>query len=277
MTQTPAALGGRAPRGTPYVIMVDDTPILFDQMAEHYDEPPDRFAALRKFKHRINIEALQGAHAVLPMSEWARRSLIDDYGVDPARARVVPTGVDLDQWTPGEHHHDGPLRVLFVGGHFDRKGGSTLVEAFDELEPGSAELHIVTRSNLPERPGVHVYTGMQPNAPELIELFRSSHVFVLPSKAEAYPNVVVEACAAGLPCIVTDVGGMSEMVVEGESGYVIRPDDTERLAQLLGQLARDPEARRRMGHAARERAVDMFDGRKNAARVVDILIEAADS
>jgi glycosyltransferase involved in cell wall biosynthesis len=274
MTQTPAALGGNRPRRTPYVIMLDDTPILFDSMAEHYEEPPDRFAALRWIKHKINVTALRGAHAVLPMSEWARRSLLDDYGVAPANARVVPTGIDLEQWQPGDATGDGPLRILFVGGDFERKGGAVLAEAFERLDPGSAELHVVTRSPITERRGVHVHTGLHPNDPELIELFRSCDVFVLPSKAEAYPNVVVEACAAGLPCIVSDVGGMSEMIVEGESGFVLQPGDTAGLAELLRRLAGDPELRVGMGRAARERAVEMFDGRKNARRVVDILLEA---
>jgi glycosyltransferase involved in cell wall biosynthesis len=190
------------------------------------------------------------------------------------RAVVVPTGIDLEAWTPGPKRADGPMRILFVGGQFDRKGGAVLLEAFDHLDRGSAELHVVTRSTLEPRPGVVVHYGVQPNSPEIIELYRSADVFVLPSLAEAFPNVVVESCASGLPTIVTDVGGMSEMVVDGETGYVIAPGDAGRLAEVLRLLVIDPATRARLGAAARVRAEAIFDGRKNAATVVDQLLEA---
>jgi glycosyltransferase involved in cell wall biosynthesis len=275
MTQTPVALGGPLARRRPYLVMVDDTPILYDRMAEHYDERPDRFGPLRRFKHRINVTGLRGAAYVVPMSKWARASLVDDYGVEPSRIDVIPTGIDLEAWKPGSSPGDGPLRILFVGGHFDRKGGPVLLEAFRRLPAGSAELHLVTRTPLPTEPGVHTYHDLQPNMPELVELFRSCDVFVLPSLAEAFPNVVVEACASGLPAIVTNVGGMAEMVVDGESGFVIAPNDGERLEQLLRRFAEDPAERSAMGAAARARAKEMFDGRTNARRVVDRLLEVA--
>ncbi len=247
LTQTPVALGGRLARRRPYVVMLDDTPVLYDRMAEHYGEPSGGSGPVAAFKHRTSAKGLRGAHRVLPMSNWARSSLIADYGVDPGRIAVVPTGIDLDVWRPAEQRHGGPPRVLFVGGDLERKGGHDLLEAFGRLASGSAELHIVTRSEVPDTPGVHVHHGLQPNSPPLVELFATSDIFVLPSRAEAFPNVVVEACASGLPAIVTDVGGMAEMVVDGVTGFVIPPRDVDELERALRLLVGDADVRAAMG------------------------------
>jgi glycosyltransferase involved in cell wall biosynthesis/GT2 family glycosyltransferase len=276
LTQVPAALGGRYARRRPYVIMADDTPKLFDEMAHHYGIANHEPTVVRMTKHRANVLALRKAAVVLPMSDWARRSLITDYGVDPARTCVVPTGIDLEEWRPGDRDQTGPLRVLFVGGHFDRKGGAVLLRAFRSLPVGVAELHIVTMSDVESRQAVHVYRGMQANSTELIELFRSCDVLVLVSRAEAYPNVIVEACASGLPCIVSNAGAMSEMVADGVTGFVIDADDHVSLAARLQELASDRERLDLMAAAARQRAMAMFDGRVNARRVVDALLEATE-
>jgi hypothetical protein len=275
LTQVPAALGGRTARRQPYVVIADDTPALFDGMAEHYGARTTEPAVVQRIKHRINVRALRTATVVLPMSEWARSSLVRDYGVLPDRAIVLPTGIDLERWHPIAKTQHETLRILFVGGHFDRKGGNVLLRAFEGLTPGSAELHVVTRSEVEAQPGVFVYRDMQPNTPELIDLFQRADVFVLPSRAEAFPNVVIEASAVGLPCIVTDVGAMSEMVVDNETGFVFQPDDAERLRSLLRRLIDEPERRTLMGTAARRRAEQLYDGRTNARRVVDLLLAAA--
>jgi glycosyltransferase involved in cell wall biosynthesis len=277
LTQTPVALGGRVARKRPYVIMVDDTPVLLDTMGEHYGLRPDKPGPIATVKRRISSIGLRRAYRVLPMSEWARRSLIDDFGVHHERAVVLATGIDLEQWTPDTTAHEAPMRILFVGGDFERKGGSVMLAAFDRLLRGTAELHVVTRSTLVAHDGVVPHYGMQPNSAELIALFRSCDVFVLPSRAEAFPNVVIEASASGLASIVTSVGAMDEMVVHGETGYVIDVDDDAELARLLQLLADDPALRSQLGAAARRRAEQCFDGRRNSAVVVDHLLAAANA
>ena len=62
----------------------------------------------------------------MPWSTWTRRSLVEEYGVDPQRVEVVPPGIDLERWAPGERR-EGPPRILFVGGDLYRKGGATLL------------------------------------------------------------------------------------------------------------------------------------------------------
>lgn len=274
-TQVPAALGGQLTRRRPYVLVTDITPVQYDQMAEHYGHQPDRAGPLKAYKHRLNAAMLRRAARILPFSQWVRNSLIRDYGVDPQRIEVIPPGVDIERWRPGPKQHGGPLRILFVGGEFARKGGETLLAAFRALPRGTAELHVVTRTELTREEGVFPHYGMQPNAPELIELYRSADVFVLPSLAEAFGHVVVEAGASGLPAIVSNVGGMPEIIAEGETGYVINPGDSAALRGHLERLAADAGLRERMSRAARQRVETRFNGQLNAARTIECLRAAA--
>jgi len=135
-------------------------------------------------------------------------------------------------------------------------------------------LMLVTRSNLPDMEGVTVFNNLQPNTPELINLYRSCDLFVLPTQAEAFGIAAVEASAAGLPVIATNVGGLVDIVEDGETGFLIPAGDHETLANRIGLLIENVEKREQMGRAARNHAIQYFDARKNANRVMAILKEA---
>lgn len=273
-SQVPAVLGGRRSRRRPFVVCMDDTPVLKDSMAEGYSHRADsRFVG--SVKHWWNRRVLRRAGGLAPWSHWVRRSLIDDYGIDPALIEVIPPGVDTRAWQPATHWSNGPMRILFVGGDFERKGGPLLLRAFRALDPGSARLSIVTRSNVLHTPGVEVYTSLSQNDPELRRLFAASDVFVLPSSFEMFGIAAVEAAAAGLPAIVSDVGGLGDLVIEGETGYAIVADDCDALVDRLRTLAHDPKKRRQMGRAARRRAEIEFDADTNAQRLVALARRAA--
>jgi len=274
-TQVPSVLGGKMAQRRPYVISTDLTPIQYDQFSQHYGHYPDRPGLLKIFKHRMNVLAFRGAIQLFPWSNWARQSLIRDYGVDSSKIEVVPPGVDIAAWMPTTKKNTKPLRILFVGGDLYRKGGNLLLQAFRSLAPGSAELILVTKSPVPEQAGVYVYNNLLPNSAALRQLFQTSDVFVLPTAAEAFGIAAIEAGAAGLAAIVTAVGGLTDIVVDGENGFLIQPGDVQSLNERLRLLAGDAGLRERMGKAARQRAEIYFDARRNAERVVSCLLEVA--
>ncbi len=274
-TQVPAALVASSLVNKPYVIATDLTPIQYDAIGELYDHAPDRPGLLQSYKHRVNRKLLLGAAKLLPWSSWAARSLVDDYGVDARRIDVVAPGVDLERWRPADRSNgDGKLRILFVGGDFERKGGLLLMRAFQALGIANAELHLVTRSKLPNASGIIVHNDMQPNSERLIELFRKSDVFVLPTEAEAFGIAAVEASASGLPVIATASGGLVDIVEDGVTGYLVDAGDEPAFATRLRLLLADAALREHMGYAARLRARAHFDARSNAKRVVDHLLDA---
>lgn len=272
-TQVPAVLGGDLVGKKPYIISTDITPIQYDEMGAEYGHRADRFGPLRDFKHRENSRRFCGAARILPWSTWVRGSLIADYQVAPNAIDVIAPGVDIDVWKPGNRADGGPMRALFVGGDFYRKGGSVLLEALDMLPKGVVELAVVTRSDIPQKDGVTIYKNMRPNSPDLIALYQSCDVFVLPSKAEAFGIAAVEASAVGLPVIATAVGGLTDIVTPDETGFLISPDNPYDLADYLRTLAEIPGLRRRFSEAARSKVEDRFNARKNAARFIEILCE----
>ncbi len=274
-TQVPAALASRQVRRRPYVLATDITPIQYDRMSHLYGHRADRSGPLADYKQRVNIALLRGASRILPWSNWTRESLIQDYGVGAERIDVVPPGVDLHLWTPAAKPNNGSLRILFVGGDLYRKGGATLLKAFRALPRGAAELHLVTRTPIAAEDGVHIYHAMQPNSPELIALYQSADVFVLPTEAEAFGIAAIEASASGLAIVATAVGGLADVVSEGETGFLVQPKDDVAVFAHLSRLAADPELWARMGSAARIRAEARFDARRNAARVLEHLRAAA--
>jgi glycosyltransferase involved in cell wall biosynthesis len=89
---------------------------------------------------------------------------------------------------------------------------------------------------------------------------------LVPKSNEGFSNSVLEKMALGLPLVVTDMGGNREAVEHGTNGYVIRPGDREALVEALSRLAKDPERRRQMGQASRQRVEALFSLEQMIAR-----------
>lgn len=274
-TQVPAVFAFDWLRRIPCIISTDITPIQYDTLAQAYGHRPDRGGPVKTFKYRLNREVFRRAKKIIAWSQWVSHSLQTDYGMPPDKICVIPPGVDLDFWRPAPRVQENALvKILFVGGDFERKGGKRLLEAFRQIGASRAELHLVTRDIVPYEPGVHVYHGLTPNHPELLRLYQQSDLFVLPAEAEAFGIAAVEASACGLPAIVSRAGGLGDVVVEEETGLLLPPGDTQALKQALDRLIRAPDLRREMGAATRQRAETRFDARTNARRITDLLVEA---
>lgn len=260
----------------PSLMSLDVTPVQYDAMAGAYGHVPDGRGPVARAKHVWNRRVFRSARRLIPASNWVAESLVDDYGLDPARITVIPPGVDTSRWTPrcASGEVDGPVRILFVGGNFDRKGGRLLLDWHgSSLDAEGCELHIVTRDAVESRPGVHVYYDMQNNSDDLVRLAQSCDLFVLPTTADCFSLASMEAMAAGLPAITTNVGGIPDIVEDGVSGYLIAPNDGAALARAISAAIADRGRLRAMGQAARTRIEQRFDARKNTRRVVDAIVE----
>ncbi len=272
-TQVPAVLGGRAARSKPYIAITDVTPKQYDRMAEGYDHRPDRPGPVGWVKDRLNRKMFNDATWCVGWSQWACDSMVADYGVDRSKTRAIPPGVDTSVWQPGPERDDDAFRILFVGGDFRRKGGEQLLAAFTSL-PTNAELTLVTKSDVPRTDRVRVISDLVPNDSRLVDLYRTSDVFALPTLAETFGIAAAEAAASGLPVVATDVGGLPDIVEDGVSGYTVPPGDADALAAALDRLT-DSAERRRLGEAARRHAVERLDAATNAHRLMDLVDAAA--
>jgi glycosyltransferase involved in cell wall biosynthesis len=265
-------------RRLPSLISLDATPLNYDTVGAFYGHRAAGSSFLDRRKFQMNQAAFNAAAALVTWSEWARASLIDDYGTDPAKIRVLAPGAAADYFAIGERRaprHAPGTNVLFVGGDFERKGGPLLLDAIADLLGSSCELHVVTAQKLTPRPHVVVHNNVGPNSPELLRLFAAADLFVLPSNAECLAVVLMEATAAGLPIITTDVGALAEAVSLPYSGLVVPPGDPAALRGALEALVNDPDRRLQMGRAGHALAQRKFDANRNNRALLDIVIDLA--
>lgn len=263
----------------PYFLTTDATPRQLHTFGDHYGIYPSRFAAYERHKFRGWQERYQGALALFPWSTWAGQSLVEDYGADASRIHVMPPGVDVARWKcPVRDGRDGPVNILFVGGHFRRKGGHLLLDWAWRTAARDWTLHVVTRDRfIPEHPNVRVYNGLSPNDPELLSLYRQADIFALPTRADCYSIASIEAMAAGLPVILGKTGGTGDVVTHGETGFLIETSESVICSDLhdhLDTLIHDPDLRLAMGKAARRIAEVRYDARSNVARTLEIMRRA---
>jgi glycosyltransferase involved in cell wall biosynthesis len=273
LTHNPAVLQPQHLRRTPTLLWMDVTPVQLDSLADTYGHPLDANPATRFVKHALVSHALRTAAVCVAWSEWVRRSLVTDYRVDESRTRVVPPGIDLSRWSMPRRDasaaNGGVPRLLFVGGDFRRKGGDVLLEVFRARLRGRCELDIVTRESVPAEEGVRVHHGLTAGSPGLLALYRDASAFVLPTRGDCTPLVVIEAMAMGLPVVSTNLAGIPELVRDGETGHLVSPGDAASLGSALESLLADASRRVAMGLSGRALVEERHDARKTTERLFE--------
>ena len=272
-TQVTSLFSAGLMRRVPSIVSLDATPLQYDALGAHYGHAPSSNARLEAVKKRLNQRAFRAARRLVTWSQWAKDSLVSDYGVAPEKVTVIPPGIDTRLWDfDRAGRASGPVHLLFVGGDFARKGGDTLLQAFGHL-PSSADvhLHVVTKTaGVGEGlPGITVYRDLAPNSEGLRRLFGLADLFVFPTRGDCLPLAVMEALASGLPVVTTAVGALPEAVTHGETGWIVPPDDAGALAGALADLAGDSALRASLGGRARDVARERFDSGINYSRLVD--------
>jgi glycosyltransferase involved in cell wall biosynthesis len=229
-------------------------------------------------------------------SESQRAFLIEQGIASPDQIKVLGpgslAGVDLakiEKWSlPG---HSLKLKaelripenakvITFVGRVNRDKGIAELVAAFDKVldREKNALLILVgplepERDPLPENllaainsnPHIRI-VGYDPSPEKYLAI---SHVICLPSYREGFGNVVIEAAAFGVPAVGTDIVGLKDAIVNGETGILVPPKDASALAGVLSDLLADDQRRKQMGEAAKSRAANLFDSTLVNSYVLD--------
>ena len=240
------------------------------------DEPPERLAQM-----------FRAAVVVVTVSEFSLRYLRTKYPSHDEKFCRVFNGIEVDRFQTSSFPDGRPL-ILSVGRYIPKKGFCTLVEACSRLEGKDFECQIIGNGPLEESLkeqaallGVDQRVSITgPKAEgEIKRLFERSRMFVLScTRAEDgamdnLPTVIMEAMAAGLPVVSTDVAAVSEMIADDETGFIVPERDSGALAQKMACLLENPELARAMGMRARERCRDLFDLDRTSAALCEILTE----
>jgi starch synthase len=249
--------------------------------------------------------ALESADAVIAVSGAMKDDVLGCYpAIDPDRVVVIHNGVDTDEFTP-DHRTDAlpalgidPARpyVTFVGRITRQKGIDLLLAAAERFDPDTQLVLLPSAPDTPEvgeemraraaalaerRTGVLWLERVLPR-PELIQVLSNAVVAICPSVYEPFGLVNVEAMACATAVVASDVGGIPEIVVDGETGTLVhlelgpdgQPADPEAfvadLAAAVNALVADPATAERMGAMGRKRAVEEFSWPSIAARTVEL-------
>lgn len=204
---------------------------------------------------------LRSADLVVALGPTWERILQD---MTPCVTVSVMNPVDVpDAPSPGAGG-DGP--VVSVGRLGERKGSRVLVRAVALLAADGSPVRLVLAGDGDQGPvrdeaaalgvGDRVRLTGWVSPDDVAGILDGAAVFALPSRDEGLPIALLEAMARGVPCVVTPVGGIPDLVTDGETGVFVRPDDPEGLAEALGGLLADPDRARRIGDAGRREVIE---------------------
>jgi len=217
------------------------------------------------------------ARFVFTAGKEAAASVIDDYRIERNKVGAIGGGINFEPLPELNLREsaitgDYPLKVLFVGYDFERKGGWDLVAAVSEIADAGIPITLTIVGARPHvsHPSIRVI-GRIDNREELANYYRDADVFCLLSRHEPYGLVLQEAMAFGLASIVTDVGELGAIAVDGTTGIVIPPEDPSALKAALRLLHESRGLTADMGRAARARAEESFRWSNVAQRLCDRL------
>ena len=202
--------------------------------------------------------------ATVCVSEGERAVGIAARTCDAATTVVIRNAIDA-ALRPVARPGTNPPRIVTVGRLQEPKDPLSLVRALAKLR--GRPFHALIVGEGPGRPaveaelrrlGLAATVELAGEREDVAEILAASQVFVLSSRSEAAPVSVLEAMAAGLPVVASRVGGLPELVVEGETGLLVEPGDPEELAAALARLLDDPALRERLGSAGRARVETHF-------------------
>ena len=271
-TQVPAVLAQRWLRKIPGIVSLDATPRQYDELGAFYKHEQGP-AWLEAWKWRLNRDCFRSARRIVAWAEWTKLGLVNGYEVPADKITVIPPGVNVREWRRPMPRvpHTGPVKILFVGGDLERKGGLVLLEAFRSLRHLGLQLHLVTRDRLAPEPGVFVYNNLEANSQPLKDLYHTCDIFALPTFGDCLPMVLSEAGASGMAIISTNVAAIPEIVRNGVTGLTVPAGDAVALTRALQDLATNPAFRATLGERAMAHVTRHYDAPANASRLLGLL------
>ena len=219
----------------------------------------------RLVESRYDGWSVANADAVVCVSRYTQQMTEATYGRKDTH--LIYDGIDTDVFTPSAQFtrldalpgHDARIRLLFVGNRTRRKGFDLLAKIMDVL-PSDYVLYYTASF----QPGVDVNPHPRmipigtPDRDGLVAAYRSADIMLFPSRLEGFGIAPAEALACGIPVVTTNVSALPEVVDDGQSGFLVAPDDVRAYAEKVQTLGEDATLRRRFGEFGREKVARCF-------------------
>jgi glycosyltransferase involved in cell wall biosynthesis len=211
--------------------------------------------------------------------------MVERHGVDPSRIAVIENPVDAQVFSPDPGSKAAEPTVVSIGRLVREKDPLTLVEGFRlaAVAAPEARFEIIGDgymkrdvSDLIRKHSLERSVSLLPARSDIRPDLRRAWVFVLASVREASPNVILEAMATQLPIVASAVGGIPELVRDGENGFLFEPRDPTGLAAHVGKLLTNAELRQRMGENGRRQVLTHHTMDRMVRETERVFLEAAE-
>jgi len=225
---------------------------------------------------------MKRADALIAVSQYTKKELTEFYNISEEKIHVIYNGVDIQKFKPPSRNKTELRRelglapsdrkmILFVGRLYSRKGLPTLLQAAKTVVKDFKNTQFVISGGgfkqneeklmkLTRQHGIEdkvSFVGYFPDE-KLPNLYAAADIFVLPALYENFPFAILEAQSTGLPVVSTRVGGIPELVIDGQSGLLTNPGDHEQLADAIVRLLQDSSFAEKLGIKARRLVEEKF-------------------
>ncbi|MDO4197507.1 MAG: glycosyltransferase family 4 protein [Erysipelotrichaceae bacterium] len=236
----------------------------------------DRFTTVYKILGPAIKTIWRNADSLVANSEGLRKMALDYYSKKDFE--VIYNGVDTDYYRPSEDKNSEDINILFVSRLIERKGLKFIIpEVKRILENTTKKIRFTVVGDGPYRETLenmvkeneledYFFFEGQKNREEILPYYQDGDIFILPSKKEGMPNVVLEAMACGLPVIISPCQGAPELV--SDNGYIC---ETDGFADKIIELINDDSKRREMGKKSKERIDNLFGWNRTASSYIEIM------
>lgn len=235
---------------------------------------PGPLSGREALRERLAVAVARRSAGLVFVSQASMEAFAARYRMSPGISTVIPNGVDLSRFSPDPATFPADLGIppgapvaVMVARMDEGKGHAAAIAAWPSVLSRVPEAYLLFVGSGPAEPELNrqavelgiafrvIFAGFRSDVPALL---RASTLAVLSSESEALPTTLIEAAACGRATVATRVGGVPEVVVDGETGILVAPGDQQGLGDAVGTLLIDRQRREAMGRAARRLAEERF-------------------
>ena len=226
----------------------------------------------REIYFQLEGETYRQASRIFTYNDVVRRSLIEDYGVNPEKVVKAGVGVCIEPIDPAIPKRYDSRRIVFIGRDtaFIRKGVPNLLAGFAQVHKVIPESQLIlvglSLNRVPPQPGV-TNLGFISDRQRIRQVLQEAAIYAMTPLIDPSPGVVREAMAMKLPVVASNIDGIPDMVINGETGYLVPPEEPRQLAEALLALLQDENRMRSMGERGYARILTHFTWERVRSRV----------